>query len=70
MKTKTITTPKIQEIDTFTLINCLRNVEKEKIESFRCDKNLQKEIKQEIFKRIYKPIGSINNNLGSPTARI
>ena len=56
LKTKTITAPKIQEIDTFTLLGCLRNIEKEKVNTFKCDKNLQKEIKQEIFKRIYKPI--------------
>ena len=56
LKTKTITAPKIQEIDTFTLLGCLRIIEKEKVNTFRCDKNLQKEIKQELFKRIYKPI--------------
>jgi lipopolysaccharide export system permease protein len=54
LETKTIMTPKIQEINIKDLINCffLNSITID----FICEKRLQKEIKQEIIKRIYKPI--------------
>ena len=53
----TITKPKIQEINTFDLTNCILNEDKEFTNSsFRCEKKSLNEMKQEILKRIYKPI--------------
>jgi lipopolysaccharide export system permease protein len=58
LSSKTITVPKIQEIDTYTLINCFSdNLKNEKKEfHFICEKKLKPEILRELFKRIYKPI--------------
>jgi len=53
----TITQHKIQEINTLDLIQCLyyqENFDTRKI--FRCEKNVFKEIKQELLKRLFKPI--------------
>ncbi len=53
----TITQPKIQEINTLDLIRCLtykENFNTRKI--FRCERKVFKEIKQELLKRLYKPI--------------
>lgn len=52
----TITVPKIQEIDTISLINCFTDIEFQKFQNFKCERNLEKNIKQELLKRIYKPI--------------
>ena len=51
----TITVPKIQEWTSEHLINCLF---KDKInnKNFICEESLKKEIKQETFKRFYKPL--------------
>ena len=54
LSTRTITVPKIQEIDTITLLSCISNKIKKKLESYECQ--LPPEIKRELFKRIYKPI--------------
>tara|TARA_B100000029_G_C17571810_1_gene956851 strand:- start:1344 stop:2441 length:1098 start_codon:yes stop_codon:yes gene_type:complete len=54
LSTRTITVPKIQEIDTITLLSCINNKIKKKLESYECQ--LETEIKRELFKRIYKPI--------------
>ena len=51
----TITVPKIQEISTLTLLSCFINIEAKKFESFKCDKVID-EIKEELLKRLYKPI--------------
>ena len=51
----TITVPKIQEISTLSLLSCFVNIEAKKFASFKCDKVLD-EIKQELLKRLYKPI--------------
>jgi lipopolysaccharide export system permease protein len=56
LSTKTITSPKIQERNTFTLLSCLTNIIKNKINSFRCEESIMPEIKRELFKRFYKPI--------------
>jgi lipopolysaccharide export system permease protein len=53
---KTIIVPKIQEINTLKLIDCLRYGLNFQNNLFRCEKRLNNEIKKELFKRIYKPI--------------
>jgi lipopolysaccharide export system permease protein len=54
----TIIVPKIQEIDTVALLSCIFNfnIKVKFFESFKCQENLNKEIKQELLKRFYKPI--------------
>ena len=52
----TITVPKIQEISTPGLLSCFFKIETKKFASFRCEKNFLDEIKQELLKRLYKPI--------------
>ena len=56
LSSKTITVPKIQEIDTKILLSCFFDIENNKFELFKCDENLIKEVKLELIKRIYKPI--------------
>lgn len=57
LDTKTITTPKIQEVDTKVLISCFYKINKKiNFKSFKCEKKLFKEIKVELIKRLYKPI--------------
>ena len=54
--TNTITIPKIQEINSLELYNCLikkNNINKNII---NCDNNLKKEIKRELLKRLHKPL--------------
>ena len=54
--TNTIIVPKIQEISSLGLLSCFfKNVRSEKFASFNCKKTL-KEVKQELLKRLYKPI--------------
>ena len=54
--TNTIIVPKIQEISSLGLLSCFfKNIRIEKFESFNCDKTLL-EVKQELLKRLYKPI--------------
>ena len=53
----TITKPKIQEINTIDLLNCLLDQSNDfKNKLFRCEKKTLNEMKQELLKRIYKPI--------------
>ena len=54
IKTNTITTPKIQEIDTYNLVLCLYK-EKINLDNFTCTENIKPEANQEIFKRLIKP---------------
>ena len=57
LSSKTITVPKLQEIDTITLLSCFSDRIINKFEFFNCkEKNALTEIKRELFKRIYKPI--------------
>ena len=57
LNSKTITVPKLQEIDTITLLSCFSDRIINKLEFFDCKKkNAIPEIKRELFKRIYKPI--------------
>ena len=57
----TILVPKIQEIDSLTLLECsnyfnFKNLVKNKPESFKCIDSIMPEINQELFKRFYKPL--------------
>ena len=54
-RSNTITVPKIQEISTLTLLSCFVNINAKKFESFKCDRVIN-EIKEELLKRLYKPI--------------
>ncbi len=58
LSSNSIIKPKLQEISTLHLTNCLTN--KLKINDldfvFVCDENIKVEIKKELFKRIFKPI--------------
>ena len=58
VETKTITAPKLQELNTFSLIECYY---KKKIsnDNFRCEKNILDDVYRELLKRIYKPIYTI-----------
>ena len=55
INSKTITVPKLQEIDTISLISCFNQKFEKKIDTFNCDTKTD-EIKQEILKRFFKPI--------------
>ena len=52
----TIVVPKVQEISSFQLINCLFSLNKNKVKNFLCETSLFDEIKQELLKRFYKPL--------------
>ena len=51
----TITMPKIQEIPSSYLINCLFFNKENDFDLFRCESSILKASKQELFKRFYKP---------------
>jgi lipopolysaccharide export system permease protein len=58
---KSITFPKIQELNSKLLIKCLAYNAKGKAkdlksEIFKCDKSTIKNVKEEVFKRFYKPV--------------
>ncbi len=60
-ETKTTTIPKIQEISTIKLLECFRNLNFLKIIDrnlfkFNCQKDSNKNISQELYKRIYLPM--------------
>ena len=59
--TNTILVPKIQEIETKQLLNCYMSLNKRSFINqenyeFTCEDSIIKEIKEEILKRLYKPI--------------
>ena len=56
LNTKSITVPKVQEIDTKILLSCFFDIENNKFDRFDCDEKLIKEVKIELIKRLYKPI--------------
>ena len=57
LNSKTITVPKIQEIDTRTLMSCFFDkIKNYKFEIFDCNKELKKDIKIELINRLHKPI--------------
>jgi lipopolysaccharide export system permease protein len=55
INSKTITVPKLQEIDTISLLSCFNNSFENNITTLDCNTNSD-EIKQELLKRIFKPI--------------
>ena len=58
-KTKTTTYPKIQELNSLDIINCLYSLKNEIIKNFKnfeCSKTLSKELSQELYKRTYLPL--------------
>ena len=58
--TSTILVPKIQELKSIDLFNCLLKLNAIQMnynfDNFNCEISLKKEIKQELFKRFYKPL--------------
>ena len=60
--TKSTTFPKIQEVSIYILFKCLMHQDKKKLSKFEysdylgCNSNALKNIKQEVFKRLYMPI--------------
>ena len=58
--TSTILTPKIQEMPSNQLLKCavplFKNINIDKVGSFKCNKSIFNEIHQELFKRFYKPL--------------
>ena len=50
------TAPKIQEINTLDLISCFSKNSQVQRKLFRCEKEFLDDIKQELLKRLYKPI--------------
>ncbi len=57
-KTKTTTFPKIQELNSFKIIDCLINLRdgtNKKYDNFECNENLSKKLSQELYKRMYLP---------------
>ena len=56
LSTNTITTPKLQETDTLTLLNCFFNIKKINNNKGKCEKRLEDDMRQELFKRLHKPI--------------
>lgn len=56
LNTRTIITPKLQEIDTVILLSCFFKIKNKKFGSFNCNENLIKEVKIELINRLYRPI--------------
>lgn len=56
LNSKSITVPKIQEIDTKILLSCFFEIKNEKFELFKCNERMLKEVKTELIKRLFKPI--------------
>ncbi len=57
-QTKTTTTAKIQEVNSFKILSCLKKLNKNEFtnfENFKCQDNIKKEVAQELYKRIYLP---------------
>ena len=57
-KTKTTTFPKIQELNSLDIIDCLYSLKKgvdKNFVNFECSQNLSKELSQELYKRTYLP---------------
>ena len=55
LESKSITVPKIQEIDTKILLSCFFEIKNEIFELFKCNENSIKEVKTELIKRLFKP---------------
>lgn len=58
-KTKTTTYPKIQEINSFKIIDCLINLNQnidKYYEDLKCSENISNSLRKELYKRIYLPL--------------
>ena len=56
--TKTTTTSKIQELNSLSIFECLKilnNDKTKKFVNFNCDKNMEINLNQELYKRIFLP---------------
>ena len=56
LNSNSITTPKIQELNIVSLLGCFFDIKNNEYKNLICEKKLNKEIKQELFKRLHKPI--------------
>ena len=56
LNSKSITVPKIQEIDTKILLSCFFEIKNEKFLLFKCNKNIMNEVKTELIKRLFRPL--------------
>jgi lipopolysaccharide export system permease protein len=56
LNSKTISVPKIQEINTILLSKCFLKIDIKEVETFDCQNKIMSDIKIELFNRLYKPI--------------
>tara|TARA_Y100000591_G_scaffold96857_3_gene82140 strand:- start:569 stop:1672 length:1104 start_codon:yes stop_codon:yes gene_type:complete len=56
LSTNTITTPKLQETDTLTLLSCFFEINNKERKNQKCEERLKDDMWQELFKRLHKPI--------------
>jgi len=54
--TNTITEPKVQELGSLSLLSCFFFSKDKNINKFKCEDSILKEMKQELLKRLYKPL--------------
>ena len=57
-ETKTTTSAKIQELKSIDILSCLKKMNLQEsifFENFRCQKNIKKELNQELYKRVFLP---------------
>ena len=48
--------PKVQEISSSQLLSCFFEIQVKNIATFKCEESILKDVKQELLKRLYKPI--------------
>ncbi len=56
LSSNTITTPKIQEVSTLKLLSCFLDIKTKRDQTFKCKERLINDVKQELLKRLHKPI--------------
>ena len=54
--TNTITEPKVQELGSLKLLSCFFFLKDKNINQFKCEDSILNEMKQELLKRLYKPL--------------
>ena len=54
--TNTITEPKVQELGSLSLLSCFFFLKDKNINQFKCEDSILNEMKQELLKRLYKPL--------------
>ena len=54
--TNTITEPKVQELSSLKLLSCFFFLKDKNINQFKCEDSISNEMKQELLKRLYKPL--------------